>query len=104
MLFRSFLAGLLIGAGIALGVTTPAGRRRSFAFALLGAVIGAGLLWVVAHLAHVILIDWRDASELMSSLIVQAVGLTVGLIVAASLGTSAPLKKGPIHSDFELGH
>src|SRR3954453_22613519 len=60
------LAGLLIGAGIAVGVRSSSGRRNAFRLALGGAVLGVGLGWVLARVFHVLLIDWGGGSELVS--------------------------------------
>jgi hypothetical protein len=78
------LAGLLIGAGIAVGVRTPARRRRTFLLALAGAILGAGFGWILGRVLHVILIFWHDGSEHMSSLALQAVGAFVGIVFATS--------------------
>jgi hypothetical protein len=78
------LAGLLIGTLIALGVHTPPGRGKAFVFALGGAALGVGLGWVLAKVFHVVLVDWRDGSELVSSLILQVAGAIGGMVLAAS--------------------
>jgi hypothetical protein len=82
IMFVECVVGFLAGAGIALGVRTPSGRGRVFAFALGGAVLGAGLGWVLARVFHIILIDWRDLSELASNLALQAAGAVVGIGIA----------------------
>jgi hypothetical protein len=78
------VAGLVIGTGIALGVHTPIGRRKAFAFAAGGAALGVGLGWVLATVFQVVLVNWHDGSKLMSSLIMQAAGAIGGLVVASS--------------------
>ncbi len=78
------VAGFFAGGGIAVALRTRAGRRRAFAFALGGAALGVGLGWALARVFHVILVDWHDASELMSSLFVQAVGGIGGMLIVVS--------------------
>jgi hypothetical protein len=77
------VVGLLLGAGVALGFRTPSGRRKAFAFALGGAVLGLGLGWFLARIV-VLLVDWRDGSELVSNLVTQAAGAFGGIALAAS--------------------
>jgi hypothetical protein len=96
-----WLAGLLIGAGIAVGVPTPARRRRTFLLALGGAILGVGFGWVLGRVFHVILIFWHDGSQHMTSLALQAVGAIVGIIFATSrhaaeVGPSSSGKKGRV--------
>jgi MFS family permease len=86
------VAGLVIGTGIALGVHTPRGRRKAFAFAVGGAILGVGLGWVLATVFHVVLVNWNDGSKHMSSLILQAAGVVGGLLVAASSDSVAKSK------------
>ncbi len=78
------VAGFFAGAGIAVALRTRAGRRKAFAFALGGAVLGIGLWWVLARVFHVILVDWRDGSEQMSSLFLQAAGGFGGMLFVVS--------------------
>jgi hypothetical protein len=78
------VAGFLAGAGIAVALRTRSGRRKAFAFALGGAVLGVGLGWVLARVFHVILVDWRDGSEHMSSLLLQGVGGVGGMLFVVS--------------------
>ena len=96
IMFVECVAGFLVGAGIAVGVRTPPARWKAFGFALAGAALGVGLGWVLARVFHVILVDWRDLSEHMSSLVLQAAGAVGGMVLAASLDPGGkPKVRGP---------
>jgi hypothetical protein len=86
------VAGLVIGTGIALGVHTPIGRRKAFAFAVGGAILAVGLGWMLATVSQVVLVNWNDGSKLMSNVILQAAGVVGGLLVAASSDSVAKSK------------
>jgi hypothetical protein len=86
------VAGLVIGTGIALGVRTPIGRGKAFAFAIGGAALGVGLGWMLATVSQVVLVNWNDGSKLMSNVILQAAGVVGGLLVAASSDSIAESK------------
>ena len=87
IMFVEAVAGFLLGAGIGIGVHTPARRGRVFRLALTGAVLGLGIGWVLARVFHVILIDWHDGSELVSNMAVQLAGAIAGMAAARSAPT-----------------
>jgi len=60
------------------------GRRNVFLFARLGALLGLGIGWLLARVFRLVSIDWRDGSELASSLLFQAVGAFCAMVFAAS--------------------
>ena len=83
-MFLECVAGFFAGAGIAVALRTRSGRRKAFALALAGAALGVGLGWILARVFHVILVDWRDSSEHMSSLFLQAAGAFGGMLFVVS--------------------
>ena len=87
------IVGFLIGAAIAIIPRTPKGRRHAFGFALVGAFLAIGLAWILARVFHVVLFDWRDASELVSCMTLQAAGAVAGISYAVS---REPPPKEPI--------
>jgi hypothetical protein len=97
VMFIECVAGFLLGFGVAVGFRTSPGRRRAFALAFFGSALGAGLAWVLARVFHVMLVDWRDGSELVSSLISQAVGAVGGMALAAPwrVASVTPALNGP---------
>ena len=83
IMFVEGIAGVLVGAGIAVGAGSSPVRREVFVLALGGAALGVGLGWIFARVFHVVLVDWRDGSELVSSLVLQAAGAVGGVVFAA---------------------
>jgi hypothetical protein len=78
------VVGFLIGAAIAIIPRTAKGRRHAFGFALVGALLAIGLAWILARVFHIVLFDWRDGSELVSCMALQAAGAIVGISYAVS--------------------
>jgi ABC-type Fe3+ transport system permease subunit len=78
------VVGFLTGAAIAIIPRTPKGRRHAFGFALVGALLGIALSWILARVFHIVLFDWRDASELVSCMALQAAGAIAGISYVVS--------------------
>jgi hypothetical protein len=91
VMFVECIAGFVVGAGVAAFGRSSSGRRKMFGLSLGGAALGAGLGWVLARVFHVLLVDWRDGSELVSNLVTQAAGAAGGMWLVASRQLSVAL-------------